>query len=334
MNNITDILSFMTMGFFIIFNNLIWLGAAAAIIYFFMNKGKKKTRFKGTLFIALIVSFGLPIILGIITAYIIGSAFLLSNVTDMVNNSFQNGNMLVNILWGLLPPVTLILLYVVIPVLLFERLSLPIKKLLYRFEWYYRATGENTQTPAEKYLKYLEENKTKLGLFLRTVSKKYFIVIANKYCVFSVDLMNCGSYDTVFSFLNKITGEETIIRGFIGHDKLYVIWDKILQSFNYETKAENLAQIVFSGNKNKKDKNVEYKQHKQLYLNINDASEAELTAIPGVTIAKAKRAVKMRSKYAFYLSMKTAELNTRKKGKGVFCVHTKGVSAFIHLFRK
>ncbi len=154
---------------------------------------------------------------------------------------------------------------------------------------------EKQKEKCEKYYKYVEDNKVSLGLFARPYSSMSNIVLANKYVVIEFNIL---------SFVQKRYGKIEIkdkIKNLEYNAEVlnkYKVFEKLCGIFNYDTTAQNLIK-AFSNHKNI----LKQPLYKPLYLDINQASEAELTALPGVTIAKAKRAIKMRKKYAFYLSV-------------------------------
>ena len=69
---------------------------------------------------------------------------------------------------------------------------------------------------------------------------------------------------------------------------------------------------------------------KKLYIDINQASEAELTALPGVTIAKAKHAIKTRNKYAFYLSVNQFYVSIELNEEFIEQIQTKGTKILLN----
>lgn len=155
-----------------------------------------------------------------------------------------------------------------------------------------------------KYTDYIESNKTSIGLFARPVFQKTKIIFANKFVVIEFDVRDIGTGNGKIIIIDKLKSEKTdiIIKrpGICTYYKFFT--DILCNIIDYETVTEDIfdllekKSIFFSIKKIKKIK-------KPLYLDINKASEAELTAIPGVTIAKAKHAIKMRKKYSFYLTM-------------------------------
>lgn len=165
--------------------------------------------------------------------------------------------------------------------------------------------------PDEKYFNYIEENKVALGRFTRPVmNDKRRIVLANKYIILDFDIYSFSAGEGNITLTDKINAKCYKIELYKRYGKkasLYDAFIDICQHINYETSAEDILKRV------RKIKNsiVEI-QAGTIFLDINKASEAEFTALPGMTIAKAKHVIKMRKKYAFYLSInqfyETAEL--------------------------
>lgn len=157
---------------------------------------------------------------------------------------------------------------------------------------------------------YIEENKVKIELFVRPSINKNNITLANKYCVVS---FNISSGLNNVKLLNKISGEEKILRvnktfydiltNVNTHDLLTGLFFTVCEVFNYDIKAEEVEEKCKGKHPFLYKWKKEIKKYKNLSLDINQASEAELTAIPGVTIAKAKHAVKVRSQQKLFLSM-------------------------------
>ena len=158
--------------------------------------------------------------------------------------------------------------------------------------------------------RYIEENKVKIGLFVRPSINKNEITLANKYCAVSFNISMGLSSIKIF---DKINGQEKILRvnktfydlltSKNTHDLLTNLFFTVCEVFNYDIKAEEIEEKCKGKHPFLYKWEMKTKKQKNLTLDINQASEAELTALPGVTIAKAKRAIKMRNKYAFYLSM-------------------------------
>ena len=74
---------------------------------------------------------------------------------------------------------------------------------------------------------------------------------------------------------------------------------------DYDWKAEGLIKFIKNDLKHTKYADITEKNKivRDISLNINQASEAELTANPGVTIAKAKHAIKVRNQQRLFLTM-------------------------------
>ena len=158
--------------------------------------------------------------------------------------------------------------------------------------------------PDEKYFNYIEENKVSLGRFTRPVmDDKRRIVLANKYIILDFNILSFSEGEgeiTLTDKINKKGYKITLIKGYKKNrpKDIFDVFMEICQLINYETFAEDILHFV----RKRKNEMREFKKE-EIFLDINKASEAELTALPGVTIARAKHAIKMRKKYAFYLSI-------------------------------
>ena len=159
--------------------------------------------------------------------------------------------------------------------------------------------------PNKEYFDYINNNKVALGRFTRPVlNDKRKIVLANKYVILEFDITSFSIGEGQIVLTDKMHAKKYQITMFPNNPKkktfsrMIDIFRDFCDIFNYEVVAENILCEV-----NKIRNNMNKKEKEMLYLDINQASEAELTALPGVTIAKAKRAIKMRKKYAFYLSV-------------------------------
>ena len=171
---------------------------------------------------------------------------------------------------------------------------------------FYIINRHNTRVPKtpsdiSKYQQYIEENKTSLGLFARPVYyNKSKIILANKYVAIEFNISNADYNLFLIDVIDKIekikyTLKVTSARTY----KSYRSFKKILNSIiDYDTTTKDVFLTL-------KRANTEYEITKEteikgnLLLDINQASEAELTALPGVTIAKAKHAIKVRNKLLF-----------------------------------
>ncbi len=161
---------------------------------------------------------------------------------------------------------------------------------------------------------YLEENSVRSSLFVQPTTKEKLFCFANKYFVLKFDLRDFDLLCFKIFVTDKTNGQETVFN-IINKNNDYRIdfpaetfnnfFKHIFKKIDYDLTASTLISVI-----SKEIKKFAYikvktstKNNKDLFLDINQASEAELTALPGVTIAKAKRAIKMRKKYAFYLSV-------------------------------
>ena len=161
---------------------------------------------------------------------------------------------------------------------------------------------------------YIEENPIRSGLFVRPSTKDYFFCFANKYFILKFNLKDFDLLCFKISVTDKTTGKETIFN-IINKNSEYRknfpaetfnnFFKDIFKTIDYDINAEGLISLINRKLKKFTDIKIktEIKSIKDLYLDINQCSEAELTAIPGVTIAKAKHAIKVRNKQKLFISM-------------------------------
>ena len=64
----------------------------------------------------------------------------------------------------------------------------------------------------EPYKRYIEENKTRIGLFVRPAINNFTITLANKNVAIKFDLLLLNTDLWELSILDKISGEEKIIK--------------------------------------------------------------------------------------------------------------------------
>ena len=161
------------------------------------------------------------------------------------------------------------------------------------------------------FVQYILDNSVKLGLFTRPVWNKEKIILANKYVVLNFKAENfadMNNYNIVLTITNKINGILTKYsiqsgrhRKDTKQERLHLFaW--LCDNFSYKTtekdvltyfKVNDVIHIKVTG-----------KKINQQTLDINSCSEAELTAISGMSIAKAKHAVKVRKKQMRFLNVK------------------------------
>ena len=156
-----------------------------------------------------------------------------------------------------------------------------------------------------RYFEYIKSSKTSLGRFTRPVlSDRRKIILANKYTIIDFDIISFSEREGRVYITDKQNGSvyEIYFSKQNKSQRMISIFREICEIFDYEIVAKDVLKTIRNKNYKLNQKTKETR-NKKLYLDINQASEAELTAIPGVTIAKAKRAIKMRKKYAFYLSV-------------------------------
>jgi len=152
----------------------------------------------------------------------------------------------------------------------------------------------------QDYYDYIEKNKIALERFLRPQSKKSIIILANKYVVLTLDIKHFYAEDVDLKIFDKISKKDvTLALSFIKHPPKSIWWlfQHLCEKFDYETKDIDIENLLERFGIRHFVLNA--KEYKNLSFDINKLSEAELTAIPGVTIARAKHAVKVRKKTKF-----------------------------------
>ena len=155
-----------------------------------------------------------------------------------------------------------------------------------------------------QYVQYIEENKTSLGLFARPVYGKSKIILANKFVIIEIDLSCTSNNIFLLDITDKIKKVKHIVKVSSARTyKSYRSFKKLVNNIiNYDTVAEDIFYTLNRANMEQSEiKNFVIKD--ELFLDINQASEAELTALPGVTIAKAKHAIKVRKQQKLFLTM-------------------------------
>lgn len=150
------------------------------------------------------------------------------------------------------------------------------------------------------YYKYMDDNQVSLGLFTRPYSSKSNIVLANKYVILEYNISSFVDGSGEIEVTDKIKSSICHIKQSGKKIKsAYALFERLCRNFNYDTKAENIMQNI------PKKSNVSITSHyAKVYLDVNSASEAEFTAIPGITIAKAKHAMKVRKEQKLFLNAK------------------------------
>ena len=152
-------------------------------------------------------------------------------------------------------------------------------------------------------LRYIKSNKTHISLFTRPSSQKLKLVLANKFLILEIDVNKLVYGNREFVITDKTKGEKHIYR-ILNLSWLYGacgFFTKLVEILDYETQFIDIIDYL-------NESMIDYEQAKMqklhdIALDINQASEAELTAIPGVTIAKAKHAIKVRNKQKLFLTM-------------------------------
>ena len=152
-----------------------------------------------------------------------------------------------------------------------------------------------------EYANYINESSTALGRFARPISGNFKIVLANKYILIEFDIRNFTNCNHKIIIVDKCNNIKYTINLKLGYITSYFgIYKAICDFINYDTNYDDIIDFIQT--------NAIYKYSKErrvvnCFLDINQASEAELTAIPGVTIAKAKHAIKVRNKQKRFLTM-------------------------------
>ena len=132
-------------------------------------------------------------------------------------------------------------------------------------------------------------------LFAGKIYTEY--ILANKYVIFEYNISDITTGITRLELTDK--AEKTVYKIRIYANARYELFTELCKNFNYETTAGDIIKELKGYVTKDEDSSVV----KNLHLDINQASEAELTAIPGVTIAKAKHVIKVRNKQKLFLTM-------------------------------
>lgn len=157
------------------------------------------------------------------------------------------------------------------------------------------------------YLDYIHTNMQKLNLFLRPYRGEEKLVLANKYIVIELNINEMSSQNCNLIITDKINGGMMTLLLLRKGGKAFTLennydtFEYVCGNFNYETQISDIWGYLTQND-------IEYyklENNTKLvkYLDINEASEAEMTTLPGVTIAKAKRAIKIRNKNIQFLTM-------------------------------
>ena len=162
---------------------------------------------------------------------------------------------------------------------------------------------------SQEYQDYLHNHATGLKLFERPNSNDKKIILANKYVVLSFEINLLKSGMGFISILDKLSWKEEYLclnfsktrYALSQAEQLFEFFKHICNKFDYEIKADDIENFM----EEEKIGFYEFKAAKKIkpYLNINEMSEAELTALPGVTIAKAKHAIKIKKQQTKFLTM-------------------------------
>ncbi len=162
---------------------------------------------------------------------------------------------------------------------------------------------------SDEYHRYIEENSVRIGRFERPFVKGNVIAIANKYIIITFNIKSFMYGNGFLSVADKLICLEKYMglsfartRSVLSQgEQQYKFFTYICDNFDYETTAEDLWALLDR-------ENIQYyefrseKKIKNIY-DVNQMSEAELTALPGVTIAKAKHAMKVRREQGKFLTM-------------------------------
>ena len=147
---------------------------------------------------------------------------------------------------------------------------------------------------------YVKENMGRLSHFMTRLSPYREIRLSNKYVLVCLNMINFANEECIIGITDKIAGEQYEInlsvvnnKGRNNKDQCLFVFASICELFNYETSVNDIMKFIEDNNIMIKDKFCPSKI--KYYIDINQASEAELTAIPGISVAKAKKAIKMRT---------------------------------------
>lgn len=164
----------------------------------------------------------------------------------------------------------------------------------------YVTNSQQVEIEFQIYEGYVKENIKRLSHFMTRFSPRREIRLSNKYILISMNIIDFVNEDCVIDITDKIAGEQYAInfsvvnnKGRSNGDQCLFVFTSICELFNYETKTDDIMKFIEDNNIMIRDKFCPSKI--KYYIDINKASEAELTAIPGISVAKAKKAIKMRS---------------------------------------
>lgn len=162
---------------------------------------------------------------------------------------------------------------------------------------------------SDEYRRYIEENRTRIGLFEKPSENRHFIIIANKYITITFNVTSFMHGMGFISVADKIICREKHIGLSFARtnsvlpqsEQQYKFFTYICDNFNYETNADDFWALL-------EKENIQYYETKaegkiKNTSDVDQMSEAELTALPGVTIAKAKHAKKIQRERGLFLTM-------------------------------
>lgn len=162
---------------------------------------------------------------------------------------------------------------------------------------------------SDEYHRYIEENAVRIERFKKPFGKKNEIILANKYLMITFDIKSFMYGNGFIAVADKLICKEKYLGLSFARtnsvlsqgEQQYNFFKYICDNFDYETTAEDFWALLDKEN----IQYYEFKSEKKIknIYDVNQMSEAELTALPGVTIAKAKHAIKVRREQGKFLTM-------------------------------
>lgn len=226
--------------------------------------------------------------------------------TMSLADKFNNDNLMILSLIIFFMPFVLILLYILYYII---DLPLGIKTKIFsrhKILGYYHSNEKEMQN--NQYTNFILENLYKIELFVRPSDKWDKITLANKILTLEIDIKSFMYNYCTLTIVDKINRKERTIEFHPQPrycENKFALFQKLCGEFNYETSAEDVRTALKLVGTSKYRVDIKHSAIiEELCLDINEASEAELTALPGVTIAKAKRAIKLRKEKTRFSSVK------------------------------
>ena len=177
-----------------------------------------------------------------------------------------------------------------------------------------------------QYYQYLEDNDVKLGLFVRPYYSKSNIVLANKFLVFEFDVSDYINGRGKIKLTDKIKKRVYEIDIYVPVNTRDELFIKLCENFGYNTQTNDILISLAEYETRITYKDIE----KEIYLDINTCSEAELTAIPGINIAKAKHVKKVRKKQIKFLTMNQFYNVINLEEEFLEQIHTRGTKIILN----